>query len=136
MLMLDRWIARRFLGNFILIFAVMFLFAVSIDTILQLDSYIEGARLAVKAGRFSTLLTAVPAAIVDFNLPRLFQFFAYMVGLCSVAAAGFTFTQMVRAREVVASRGFVAAPMSKALKGLGEVRLWRNVRELPKKDVE
>jgi len=102
MLLLDRWIARRFLGNFILIFAVMFLFAVSIDTILQLDSYIEGARLAVKAGRFSTLITAVPAAIVDFNLPRLFQFFAYMVGLCSVAAAGFTFTQMVRAREVVA----------------------------------
>jgi adenylate cyclase len=43
---------------------------------------------------------------------------------------------MERAREVVAARGFVAAPMSKALKGLGEVRLWRNVREIPKKDVE
>jgi class 3 adenylate cyclase len=43
---------------------------------------------------------------------------------------------MERAREVVAAQGFVAAPMSKTLKGLGEVRLWRNVREIPKKDVE
>jgi len=102
MLLLDRWIALRFLGNFALIFSVMFLFAVSIDTILQLDAYIEVARLAVTSGRFSSLWTALPAAIVDFNAPRVFQFYAYMVGLCSVAAAGFTLTQMVRTRELVA----------------------------------
>jgi len=102
MLLLDRWIALRFLGNFALIFSVMFLFAVSIDTILQLDAYIEVARLAVEKERFSTLWTALPAAIVDFNAPRVFQFYAYMVGLCSVAAAGFTLTQMVRTRELVA----------------------------------
>jgi lipopolysaccharide export LptBFGC system permease protein LptF len=102
MLLLDRWIARRFFGNFALIFSVMFLFAVSIDTILQLDAYIEVARSMVKAGRFPGLWLALPAAIVDFNAPRVFQFFAYMVGLCSVAAAGFTLTQMVRTRELVA----------------------------------
>ncbi len=102
MLLLDRWIARRFLGNFALIFSVMFLFAVSIDTILQLDAYIEVARGMVKSGRFPGLWLAVPAAVVDFNAPRVFQFFAYMVGLCSVAAAGFTLTQMVRTRELVA----------------------------------
>ena len=102
MLLLDRWIARRFLGNFALIFSVMFLFAVSIDTVLQLDAYIEVARLAVKQGRFPGLWLSLPAAIIDFNAPRVFQFFAYMVGLCSVAAAGFTLTQMVRTREIVA----------------------------------
>jgi len=102
MLLLDRWIARRFLGNFALIFSVMFLFAVSIDTILQLDAYIEVARGMVKAGRFPGLWLAVPAAVIDFNAPRVFQMFAYMVGLCSVAAAGFTLTQMVRTRELVA----------------------------------
>ena len=102
MLLLDRWIARRFFGNFALIFSVMFLFAVSIDTILQLDAYIEMSRLAVKAGRFPGLWAALPIAIIDYHAPRVFQFFAYMVGMCSVAAAGFTLTQMVRTREIVA----------------------------------
>lgn len=102
MLLLDRWIARRFLGNFALIFSVMFLFAVSIDTILQLDQYIDMARLAVKGGRYPSLAVALPVAIVDFHGPRVFQFFAYMVGLCSVGAAGFTLAQMVRTREIVA----------------------------------
>ena len=102
MMLLDRWIARRFLGNFALIFSVMFLFAVSIDTILQLDQYIDMSRLAVKDGRFPSLWVALPVAIVDYHGPRVFQFFAYMVGLCSVGAAGFTLAQMVRTREVVA----------------------------------
>jgi lipopolysaccharide export LptBFGC system permease protein LptF len=102
MMLLDRWIARRFLGNFALIFSVMFLFAVSIDTILQLDQYIDMSRLAVKDGRFPSLWLALPVAIVDYHGPRVFQFFAYMVGLCSVGAAGFTLAQMVRTREVVA----------------------------------
>ena len=102
MLLLDRWIARRFFGNFALVFSVMFLFAVSIDTILQLDAYIEGARLAVRQERLPNLAVALPVAIVDYHGPRVFQFFAYMVGLCSVAAAGFTLTQMVRTREIVA----------------------------------
>jgi len=102
MLLLDRWIAFRFLGNFALIFSVMFLFAASIDTILQLDAYIEVARLAVAKERFGSVWTALPAAIVDFHAPRVFQMYAYMVGLCSVAAAGFTLTQMARTRELVA----------------------------------
>ncbi|MCE2881466.1 MAG: LptF/LptG family permease [Planctomycetaceae bacterium] len=102
MALIDRWIAARFLANFALVFSVMFLFAVSIDVILQLDAYLEAAREAVDAGRFAAMWTAVPAAIVDYHAPRVFQFYAFMVGLCSVAAAGFTLTQMVRARELVA----------------------------------
>ena len=100
--MLDRWIATRFLANFALVFSVMFLFAISIDTILQLDAYIERSQAAVDAGRFGGLWIALPAAIVDYNAPRVFQFYAYLVGLGSVAAAGFTLAQMVRTRELVA----------------------------------
>ncbi len=102
MQLFDRWIALRFFGNFALIFSVMFLFAVSIDTILQLDAYIEAARGAVASGRFPGVWAALPIAIIDYHAPRVFQLFAYMVGLCSVGAAGFTLTQMVRTREVVA----------------------------------
>ena len=102
MALLDRWIASRFLVNFVLIFAVMFLFAISIDTILQLDAYTAAARRAVEMGSYSSMWSAVPIAVLDFNLPRVFQFYAYLLGLCSVAAAGFTLAQMVRTRELVA----------------------------------
>jgi len=100
--LLDRHIAARFLGNFVLIFSVMFLFGVSIQTILNLDSYTNAARAAVEAGRFGSMWIALPVALVDFNAPRVFQFYAYLVGLGSVAAAGFTLVQMVRTRELVA----------------------------------
>jgi lipopolysaccharide export LptBFGC system permease protein LptF len=99
---LDRFVAARFLANFAFVFAVMFLFAVSIDTILELDEYTDAAQAAIDAGRFGSLWTALPAAILDFHAPRVFQFYAYMVGLCSVASAGFTLVQMSRTRELVA----------------------------------
>ncbi|MFM7132695.1 MAG: LptF/LptG family permease [Planctomycetota bacterium] len=99
---LDRWIAARFLANFAFVFSVMFLFGVSIDTILVLDKYIDAAEAAVAAGRFGGMWIAVPAAVVDYHAPRVFQFYSLMTGLCAVAAAGFTFAQMVRARELVA----------------------------------
>lgn len=100
--LLDRWIAARFAANFALVFAVMTIFAISIDTILQLDAYVEACRAAIAAGRFGSMWTAMPVAVLDYNMPRVFQFYAYLVGLCSVAAAGFTLAQMVRARELVA----------------------------------
>jgi len=86
--LLDRHIAARFLGNFVLIFSVMFLFGVSIQTILNLDSYTNAARAAVEAGRFGSMWIALPVALVASNAP--------------VAAAGFTLVQMVRTRELVA----------------------------------
>lgn len=100
--LLDRWIAARFFVNFVLIFALMCVFAISIDTIVQLDSYFDAAERAIKAGSYSSLWIAVPIAVLDFNLPRIFQFYAFLLGLCSVAAMGFTLVQMVRARELVA----------------------------------
>ena len=41
-------------------------------------------------------------AVIDFQGPRIAQFYAYMLGLVSVGAAGFTLAQMVRSRELVA----------------------------------
>ncbi len=102
MTLLDRWVALRFLANFALLFLIMYLFAASIDVILELERYVDAARVAVESGRFSSMLLALPLAIIDFNAPRIFQFYAYMVGLISVAAAGFTLAQFVRNRELVA----------------------------------
>ena len=102
MLLIDRTIILRFLGNFVTLFCLIFIFAVSIDVILQFDSFVGAARRAVDGGQFDSVLPATLAAILDFHGPRVFQFFAFMVGLVSIGAAGFTLAQMQRSRELVA----------------------------------
>ena len=102
MTLLDRTIALRFLGNFLTLFCLIFLFYVSIDVVLQFDSFVEAAQEAVAQKRFSSVWGTTVLAILDFHGPRVFQFFGFMVGLATVAAAGFTLSQMQRSRELVA----------------------------------
>ena len=102
MTLLDRTIALRFLGNFLTLFCLIFLFYVSIDVVLQFDSFVEAAQEAVAQERFSSVWGTTILAILDFHGPRVFQFFGFMVGLATVAAAGFTLSQMQRSRELVA----------------------------------
>jgi lipopolysaccharide export LptBFGC system permease protein LptF len=102
MILLDRVILLRFLGSFLLLFAIFFVLAVTLDVVLQIDEFVDVAKEAVAAGRFESLPGAVVVAILDFHGPRLFQFFGFMVGLVSVAAAGFTLSSMVKHRELVA----------------------------------
>lgn len=100
MTLLDRHIALRFLANFALLFGLLFLFVVSIDAILQLDSFTKAVReTGADGGRFWTTLGY---AILDFYGPRVFQLYAYLAGLVAVGAAGFTLAQMARDRELVA----------------------------------
>ena len=57
--LLDRWIAFRFFTNFVLIFVVMTLFAISIDTIIELDAYVKACQRAVDAGDYSSMWTCL-----------------------------------------------------------------------------
>ena len=102
MILLDRTILRRFLSSFLLLFAVFFVLAVSLDVILQIDEFVEAAKVAVSSERFGTFGEGLAVAILNFHGPRLFQFFGFMVGLVAVAAAGFTLSSMVKHRELVA----------------------------------
>ena len=102
MILLDRVVLRRFLGSFLLLFAIFFLLAVALDVVLQIDEFVDVSKEAVAAGRFESLPVAVAVAILDFHGPRLFQLFGFMVGLVAVAAAGFTLSSMVKHRELVA----------------------------------
>lgn len=101
--MIDRYVAQRFLLNFFILLGALFLFAVSIDLIMELDEFVEVADASVgeDAGWLAGT-TALIEVIVNFHGPRLFQFYAYMIGLLSVGAMGFTFSQMHRNREFVA----------------------------------
>lgn len=102
MRIIDRTIVARFAWNFAVLFLLLFLFAVSIDVILQLEKFLRAARASVEQGRYAWQATAFAGVILEFHGPRLFQFFQFMVGLLAVGAMGFTFAQMHRSRELVA----------------------------------
>lgn len=97
---LARSILGRFLWNFLILFTLLFTFGVSIDVILQLERFLSAGK--AWGGEDFPAPLAVLVAALDFHGPRIFQFYAYMLGLVSVAAAAFTLATMVRARELTA----------------------------------
>lgn len=139
MSILDRHILIRFLVNFALLFTLLFVFAVAVDLILQLDKFVEVVRSRIGseagAGAFSYELAL---AIVDFQGPRVFQFYAYLHGLVAIGAMGFTLAQMHRYRELVAimasgvSLRRVAMPFFVAAFGLSVVQLLNQELILPR----
>jgi len=111
MRILTRFIMFRFLGNFWLLFALLFVFAVSIDVLIQWEVFVDAAtRLLTAAGgtgRAGFLPTL--KLVVEFHSPRVFQFYQYMMPLVALGAMGFTASAMLRHREFVA---LLAAGMS------------------------
>jgi len=128
---LDRSIARQYLFNVLALVVLLFSFVVSIDVMLNLNEFMDrAAKIEAESGgggggaassdpgasatastapasqpaRSSPLRRGVLTALLIFDLwwPRLLQLFSYTIGLCLVGAMGFTFTQLVRHREVVA----------------------------------
>ncbi len=99
--LIDRYIIRRFAANFIILFALLFLFAVGIDAIVNLDEFVKASR---ERGEMSSLRRALTilGMMLDFQGPRVFIFYAYLHGLIAIAAMGFTLAQMVRHRELTA----------------------------------
>jgi lipopolysaccharide export LptBFGC system permease protein LptF len=139
MSILDRYIARRFLANFAILTVLLFTFAVSVDLLLQLDEYVDAARARVgRDAGFVRLFVELVGIVADFHGPRIFQFYAYMVGLISVGAMGFTLAQMHRHRELVAvlASGVrlqrAARPLVLAALGLSVLQLLNQEFVLPR----
>ena len=137
MILLDRFIIYRFLSNFLVLFGLLFIFGISIDVIVQFDEFADAAsRVAEANGR--PYWQVLIHAILEFHGPRIFQFYAYMVGLVGVAAAGFTLAQMHRNRELVSimasgtSLHRVAAAILAAQVGLVMVQLVDQELVLPR----
>ncbi len=138
MSLLDRYIVGRFLSNFAILFALLFVFAVAIDLLLQIDRFVDvvQARTPEAGPLWRTVVLA--AVVLDFHGPRIFQFYAYMLGLLSIGAMGFTLAQMHRHRELVAMLASgvrlhrVAAPLICAVFGLNLLQLLNQEFVLPK----
>lgn len=103
MTLFDWYVLRRFLFNFVVLLLLVFVLGAAIDLVVQLDEFTAAARTV--AGEDANVLFMVWTLVsmaVDFHGPRLFQFYAYLLGLCSVGAMAFTFSQMHRYKELIA----------------------------------
>ncbi len=104
--LLDRYIARQYLINIVILFVVLLGLVITIDTAYNLDKYTRAAAEIAKtqSGMNNTLgrswLTFV--GIVSFWWPFVLYLYSSLLGLILVGAMGFTLTQMVRHRELVA----------------------------------
>lgn len=104
---LDRYIARQYALNVVALLVLLFCFVVTVDVALNIDRFVHNAEKMAREGRdgeASTIRTAVITVflVVDLWWPRLLQLFNFMLGLVLAGAMGFTVTQLVRHRELVA----------------------------------
>jgi lipopolysaccharide export LptBFGC system permease protein LptF len=118
---------------------LLFIFAIAIDLILNLDQFIEVSR-EVHGPEASSLQVTWTMLVLaaNFQGPRLFQFYAFLHGLVAVGAMGFTLAQMHRYRELVAimasgiSLHRVAMPFIFAVFGLALIQLLNQELLLPR----
>jgi lipopolysaccharide export LptBFGC system permease protein LptF len=105
MSLLDRYIARQYVTNIIALLAIVSGFVVSVDLAMNVDRYWKQASDLSGAGESSSgVRVALVTGMLVWDLwwPRLLQLFNYLNGLALVAAMGFTISQLVRHRELVA----------------------------------
>ncbi len=103
MTILDRYIARQFLLNVLVLLVLFSSLFITIDVVLNMGRFVDaGAELAGSRG---TLRHAVATLvwIIDYWGPRLLQTLNLLLGMVLVAAMGFTCVQLVRRREFVAA---------------------------------
>jgi len=102
MTILDRYIARQFLLNFVLLMGGLLTIIMLIDLSLNFDEFAEIAAKMVATSGGNKALTSLS---VFWNLwwPRLFQLVGFLMGMGLVAAMGFTCAQLVRNRELIAA---------------------------------
>lgn len=103
---LNRYIARLYLTNIVILMVVLFGFIVTVDVFINLGRFYRAASDTASANQADAgtlhqiLLTVV--GVVRLWTPRLLQLFAYLNGVILVVAAGFTCAQLMRHRELVA----------------------------------
>jgi lipopolysaccharide export system permease protein len=107
MKLLDRYIIRQYLTNIVALLVILFCFVVMIDVSLNLSRYWSTAITNLRPENpldDSTVRRVLVTilGVVDIWWPRLLSLFNFLLGLVLVGAMGFTCTQLVRNRELVA----------------------------------
>jgi lipopolysaccharide export system permease protein len=104
MRILDRSIARQYLLNVLLLFGILLAIILIADFALQFDEYAKIAGKNADGTEVGGLrrIVVMVVLLVDLWWPRFFQLYNYLLGIIMVGAMGFTLSQMVRHRELVA----------------------------------
>lgn len=107
MTLLDRYIARLYLLNVVILLAILSSFVVTIDMSVNFNRLVGRADELLRengAADPSLVRRGVTTILLVADLwwPRLLQLFNFTLGLVLVGAMGFTFSQLVRGREFVA----------------------------------
>lgn len=104
---LDRYLARQFLINFIILAVVLMTLYILVDLIVDLDAFIEvGARRAARqsgenAPWWAVLMHAA-GALFEYEAPLMTMLYVTFAGLLAIGAMGFTFTALAQSRELIA----------------------------------
>ncbi len=112
MKILDRYIIRQFLINFVILTTVLMLLFVVVDLIVALDEFLEAGRVRaawfVVGGDADTQPGFVPVllgtlwSVGDYYGPLIVLIYVFFSGLLVTAAMGFTFAGLVRSHEMLA----------------------------------
>lgn len=104
MTILDRYIIRSFIRNYLLSFVVLVGMYVAIDMIFNFDELARGVTGGEAAGTEApyTKVLALAWKIVDFYGYKIFAYFIMLSGIIPVAAAAFTLMRMTRLNELTA----------------------------------
>ncbi|MEX2673147.1 MAG: LptF/LptG family permease [Phycisphaeraceae bacterium] len=100
MKILDRYIMRLYLLNFVILFVVITGLILLINLIVNFDKFVNAA--AQEGGNPLARAWHIISLAADFYGPQIFLYYNYMVGLLPVGAAAFTLTQLLRTRELTA----------------------------------
>jgi lipopolysaccharide export system permease protein len=104
MTLLDRYIARQYLVNIVILMVLLSCFIVTVDFSLNLTRYWNSNYFKEMPdtgyGLRRVLITAL--LVLDLWWPRLINLFNFLMGLILIGAMGFTLSQLVRHRELVA----------------------------------
>lgn len=101
MSIINRYILRQFVLNFLILIVVVQVLFVSIDLVVNLEYYINAAKAIHKREEVAVVFAFV-RVVVDFYVPMCMMMYVYMSGIVVVAAMGFTVTALQRTRELTA----------------------------------
>lgn len=101
MSILSKYIIKQYLLNLVILFVVLTGLVILLDLIMNFDEFVDVVKQQTTGAWYAQIWQLI-LVISDFYWPMLFLFYTYMIGLIPIAAAGFTFGQMIRNRELVA----------------------------------
>ncbi len=101
MQIIDRYIIRQFLMNFVILLVVFMTMFVIGDVMIEMDEFIDAGGEYAEENDGSVLFGTL-VIIADYYGPMIAMIYVFFSGVLVVGAMGFTFATMIRNRELLA----------------------------------